>query len=227
VTDDSAFKRQVRARMAETGEKYTVARRMVIAEHDPGQPPVVLRVYLNPHVDLELTAEAGRAYAAADDQGRRGMAGRLLADQTGAPESEEAPVAAGSKIVTDQELRAEAEAAEDAAIVTDQELRAEAEAAEDAAIRGAVQRGIERAVGLSAVEVDFAADRVHVTIRAARPGVAWGFLRPAGTEGAWREPAAEELRGKLEELAGRQVRLDILEVSGPQDTSPENAGPLI
>jgi small subunit ribosomal protein S3 len=29
VTDDSAFKRQVRARMAETGEKYTVARRIV------------------------------------------------------------------------------------------------------------------------------------------------------------------------------------------------------
>ena len=132
MTDDSAFKRQVRARMAETGEKYTVARRMVIAE---------------------------------------------------------------------------------------------AEAAEDAAIRGAVQRSIERAVGLSAVEVDFAADRVHVTIRAARPGVAWGFLRPPGTEGAWREPAAEQLRGELEELTGKQVRLDILEVPGPQDTSPENAGP--
>jgi hypothetical protein len=37
-------------RMAETGEKYTVARREVIAEHDLGRPPVVLRVYLNPHV---------------------------------------------------------------------------------------------------------------------------------------------------------------------------------
>jgi len=135
VTDDSAFKRQVRARMAETGEKYTVARRMVIAE--------------------------------------------------------------------------------------------QAEAAKDAAVRGAVQRSIERAVGLSAVEVDFAADRVHVTIRAARPGVAWGFLRPAGNEGAWREPAAEQLRGQLEELTGRRVRLDILEVPGPQDTGPENAGRLI
>jgi small subunit ribosomal protein S3 len=32
VTDDSAFKRQVRARMAETGEKYTVARRIVIED---------------------------------------------------------------------------------------------------------------------------------------------------------------------------------------------------
>ena len=43
MTDDSAFKKQVRARMAETGEKYTVARRMV-AGHDPGQPPLALRV---------------------------------------------------------------------------------------------------------------------------------------------------------------------------------------
>ena len=68
---------------------------------------------------------------------------------------------------------------------------------------------------------------MHVTIRAARPGVAWGFLRPAGNEGAWREPAAEQLRGELEEQTGRRVRLDILEVPGPQDTGPENAGRLI
>ncbi len=199
MTDDSAFKKQVRARIAETGEKYTVARRMVIAGRDPGQPPVVLRVYLNPHVDLELTAEAGRAYAAADEQGRREMAGRLLADQIELAGSEEARVAAGSKIVTDQVLRAEAQAAE------------------DAAIRGAVQRSIERAVGLSAVEADLAADRVHVTIRAARPDVAWGFLRAAETEGVWRELAADQLRGELEELTGRRVRLDILQVPGPQE----------
>ena len=32
MTDDSAFKREVRARMAETGEKYTVARRIVIED---------------------------------------------------------------------------------------------------------------------------------------------------------------------------------------------------
>ena len=57
VTDDSAFKKQVRARMEQTGEKYTAARRMVIAGRDPGQPPVALRVYLNPHVDLELTGK--------------------------------------------------------------------------------------------------------------------------------------------------------------------------
>jgi hypothetical protein len=46
---------------------YTVARRMVIAGSDPRHPPVILRVYLNPHVDMELTAEAGRACAAADE----------------------------------------------------------------------------------------------------------------------------------------------------------------
>jgi hypothetical protein len=198
VTDDSAFKRQVRARMAETGEKYTVARRMVIAGHDQGQPPVVLRVYLNPHVDLDLTAEAGRAYAAADERGRREMAGRMLIDEIEAAGFQETQVAAGS------------------AIVTNQQLRTEAAAAEDAAIRGAVQRSLERAVGLSAVEVGLAPDRVHVTISAARPDVAWGFLRAAQTEGAWRELAADQLRGELEELTGRRVRLDIRQVPGPQ-----------
>jgi hypothetical protein len=88
-------------------------------------------------------------------------------------------------------------------------------------------QSIERAVGLSAVEADFAADRVHVTIRASRPGLAWGFIRRPGAEGAWREPAAAQLRGELEELTGKQVRLAILEVPGPQDASPENASPII
>jgi len=50
---------------------------MVIAGRDPGQPPVALRVYLNPHVDLELTDEVARAYAAADEPGQRDMASRL------------------------------------------------------------------------------------------------------------------------------------------------------
>lgn len=181
MTDDSAFKKQVRARMAETGEKYTEARRMVVAGRGPGES-VVLRVYLNSHVDVELTAEAGRAYAAADEHGRRELVGRLLADQG------EAPVA-GSKIVTDQELRAEAEAAE------------------DAAIRGVVRRGVERAVGLSAVEVGRAADQVRVDIRAARP------ILLAGQRGA----EADRLRGELEELTGRRVRLDIWEVPAPQE----------
>jgi hypothetical protein len=107
VTDDSAFKKQVRARMEQTGEKYTVARRAVIAGRDPGRPPVVLRVYLNPHVDLELTGEAARAYAAADEPGRRDMASRLLAEHIEVAGSGEAGVAAGSAIMTVQALRVE------------------------------------------------------------------------------------------------------------------------
>ena len=109
MTDDSAFKRQIRARMAETGEKYTVARRMVM---------------------------------------------------------------------------------------------------EDAAIRGVVQRGIERTVGVSAVDVDLAGDLVRVTIRAARPIVLVG---PRGEE-------ADRLRSEMEELTGRRVRLNILQVPDPQET---------
>ena len=117
------------------------------------------------------------------------MAGRLLADQIELAGSEEARVATGSMIVTDRELRAEAEAAE------------------DAAIRGAVQRAVERAVGVSAVDVGRAADRLRVDIRAARP------ILVAGHRGA----EADRLRGELEELTGRRVRLDIREVPGPQE----------
>jgi hypothetical protein len=186
VTDDNAFKKQVRARMAETGEKYTVARRMVVAGGDLGESPRVLRVYLEPFVDLELTPETGQAYAAADEHGRRQMAGRLLADQIEVTGSREAPVASDWKVVTDTELRAEAE---------------------DAAIRGAVQRGVDRAVGVSAVEVDRAADRLRVSIRAARP------ILLAGHRGA----EADRLRGELEELTGSRVQLDISEVPGPRE----------
>ncbi len=109
MTDDSAFKRQVRARMAETGEKYTEARRMVL---------------------------------------------------------------------------------------------------EDTGIRAAVQRGIERAVGVSAVDVDLAGNPVRVTIRAARPILLAG---PRGAE-------ADRLRGEMEELTGRRVRLSILEAPDPRET---------
>ena len=86
-------------------------------------------------------------------------------------------------------------------------------AAQEGAIRGAVQESLERLVGLSTVDVDLAADQVHVTIRAARPGLAWGLLRPAEAEGVWRDTAAERLRGELEDLTGRRVRLDILQVA--------------
>jgi hypothetical protein len=149
VTDDSAFKKQVRARMAETGENYTTARRMVIAGRDPGQPPVALRVYLNPHVDLELTGEMARAYAAADEPGQRDMANRLLAGHIEMAGAGEAGVAAGSEIVTVQDLRIDE-------------------------IADAIHRRIPRAAGVATIAVSGDPDQVRVDIQAARPGVAFG-----------------------------------------------------
>ena len=58
----------------------------------------MLRLYLNPHVDLELTGEIARAYAAADEPGRPEMANRLLAKHIELAGSGEAGVAAGSEI---------------------------------------------------------------------------------------------------------------------------------
>ena len=152
MTDDSAFKKQVRARMAETGENYTTARRMVIAGRDPGQPPVALRVFLNPHVDLELTDEVARAYAAADEQGQREMANRLLADQIEVAGAGEAGVAAGSEIVTVQDLRIEE-------------------------IADAIHRLTPRAAGVATIAVSGDLDHVRVAIQAARPGVVLGHGR--------------------------------------------------
>jgi hypothetical protein len=149
VTDDSAFKKQVRARMAETGENYTTARRMVIAGRDPGQPPVALRVYLNPHVDLPLTDEAARAYVAADEQGQRDMAGRLLADHIELAGIEEAGVAAGSELETVQDLWIDE-------------------------IADAIHRRIPRAAGIAAMAVSGDLDHVKVDIHARRPGLAHG-----------------------------------------------------
>ena len=168
MTDDSAFKRQVRARMAQTGENYTTARRMVIAGRDPGRPPVVLRVFLNPHVDLELTGEAVRAYAAADEPGRREMASRLLAEHIELAGSGEAGVAAGSEIMTVQALRVEE-------------------------IGEVVRRRIGRAAGVSAVAVGGDLDQVRVDIEAARPGVVSGH---GGAEAGRLRAELEELTGK-------------------------------
>jgi hypothetical protein len=169
VTDDSAFKKQVRARMAGTGEKYTVARRMVIAGHDPGlPPPVALRVFLNPHVDLELPGEAARAYAAADEPSRREMANRLLADHLELAGAGEAGVAAGSEIMTVQALRIEE-------------------------IGAVIRRRIGQAAGVSAVSVGGDLDQVWVDIEAARPGVVSGH---GGAEAGRLRAELEELTGK-------------------------------
>jgi hypothetical protein len=149
VTDDSAFKKQVRARMAETGENYTVARRAVIAGRDPGQPPAALRVYLNPHVDLALTHEAARAYEAADEQGQRDMANRLLADHIELAGIGEAGIAAGSELETVQDLW------------IDQ-------------IFDAIHRRIPRAAGITNMAVSGDLDHVKVDIYARRPGLVHG-----------------------------------------------------
>jgi hypothetical protein len=172
VTDDSAFKKQVRARMAETGENYTTARRMIIAGRDPGQPPVALRVYLNPHVDLELTDEAARAYAAADEPGRREMASRLLADHIEMAGAGEAGVAAGSEIVTVQDLRI-------------------------GEIADAIHRRIPRAAGVATIAVSGDLDHVRVAIQAARPGVVSGH---GGAELDRLRAELEELTGKPVQL---------------------------
>jgi hypothetical protein len=172
VTDESAFKKQVRARMAETGENYTTARRMVIAGRDPDQPPVALRVHLNPHVDLALTDETARAYAAADEQGQRDMAVRLLAEHMEMAGAGEAGVAAGSEILTVQELRIDE-------------------------IGDAIHRRIPRAAGVATIAVSGDLDFARVDIQAARPGVALGH---GGAEINRLRAELEELIGKPVQL---------------------------
>jgi hypothetical protein len=168
VTDDSAFKKQVRARMAETAENYTAARRAVIAGRDPGKQPAALRVYLNPHVDLELTDETARAYEAADEQGQRDMASRLLAEHLEMAGAREASVAAGSQLLTVQELRIEESA-------------------------DAVHRRIGQAAGVATITVSGDVDHVQVDIGAARPGVVLGH---GGAEADRLRAELEELTGK-------------------------------
>jgi hypothetical protein len=172
VTDDSAFKKQVRTRMAETGENYTTARRTVIAARDPGQPPVALRVYLNPHVDPALTDETARTYTAADEPGQRDMANRLLTDHIEMAGAEEAGITAGSDILTVQELRIHE-------------------------IGDAIHRRIPRAAGIATIAVWGDLDHVRVDIQAARPGVAHGH---AGAEMDRLRAELEELTGKPVQL---------------------------
>ena len=172
MTDDSAFKKQVRARMERTGENYTTARRMVIAGHDPGQPPVALRVFLNPQVDLELTGEQARAYAAADEQGQRDMANRLLADHIEMAAAGEAGVVAGSQILTVQDLRIDE-------------------------IADAIHRRVPRAAGVATIAVSGDLDHVRVGIQAARPGVVSGH---GGAELDRLRAELEELTGKPVQL---------------------------
>jgi KH domain len=125
-------------------------------------------VYLNPHVDLELTGEAARAYAAADEPGQRDMASRLLADHIELAGAGEAGVAAGSQLLTVQELRIEG-------------------------IADAIHRRIGQAAGPITISVSGDLGHVRVDIGTARPGVVFGH---GGTEADRLRAELEELTGK-------------------------------
>jgi hypothetical protein len=209
VTEHSAFKQQVRARMAETGENYTTARRAVVAARDPGQPPVALRVHLNPYVDLEVTTETARAFEAADEHGRRDLANRLLADHIELAGAGEAGVAAGpgriEPAAAGQSTAAgQTTAAAGSEILTVQELRIEE-------IVAAIHRRIPAAAGVHAIGVGGDLDHVRVDIHAERPGLALGHGR-AGVD---------RLRDELEELTAKPVLLNMLE----DRPHPPNARP--
>jgi KH domain len=200
VTDDSAFKKQVRARMAATGENYTVARRMVIAGRDPGQPPAALRVFLNPHVDLALTDETARAYEAADEQGQRDMANRLLAEHIELAGIGAAGIAAGSELETVQDLWIDE-------------------------IADVVHRRIPRAAGIAAMAVSGDLDHVKVDIHARRPGLAQGH---GHAEIDRLRAELEELTGKPVQLNILEARPEKgrKEIQlGPQVTPGSTSGP--
>ena len=203
MTDDSAFKKQVRARMAETGENYTVARRAVIAARDQGQRwPVALRVHLNPYVDLEVTAEAARAFEAADEQGRRDMANRLLADHVELAGAGEAGVAAGSGHLETAGAEQTTVAA-GSEILTLPERRMEEIAA--AMIAASIHERIPPAAKIQSILVGGDLDHVRVDIRTTRAGTAPGSAEIG------------RLRDELEELTGKPVLLNALDRPHPEE----------
>ena len=76
---------------------------------------------------------------------------------------------------------------------------------EDVAIRRLMSKGLERA-GISKVEIERTRERVRVDIHTARPGIV------IGRKGA----EADRIRTDLEQLTGKQVQLNILEVKDPE-----------
>jgi hypothetical protein len=154
---------------------------MVIAGRDPGQPPVALRVYLSPHVDLALTDETARAYEAADEQTQRAMANQLLADHIELAGIGEAGIAAGSELETVQDL------------LIDE-------------IADAVHRCVPRAAGIAAMAVSGDLDHVKVDIHARRPGLVHGHGH-AETDRLHAE--LQELTGKPVQLNILEARPEI------------------
>jgi small subunit ribosomal protein S3 len=76
---------------------------------------------------------------------------------------------------------------------------------EDVKIRKLMSTGLERA-GIARVEIERTRDRVRIDLHTARPGIV------IGRRGA----EADRLRGELEQLTGKQVQLNILEVKNPE-----------
>lgn len=75
---------------------------------------------------------------------------------------------------------------------------------EDMAIRALVNRELASA-GVALVEIERFPNQVQVTIHTARPGIV------IGRKGA----AVKELRGKLRDLTGKTVRVEVEEISQP------------
>jgi small subunit ribosomal protein S3 len=76
---------------------------------------------------------------------------------------------------------------------------------EDVKIRQLMTKGLERA-GVSKVEIERTRERVRVDLHTARPGIV------IGRRGA----EADKLRSNLEKLTGKQVQLNILEVTNAE-----------
>ena len=167
---------------------------------------MALRVHLNPYVDLELTTEEARAFEAADEQGRRDMANRLLADHIELAGAREAGIAAGpGHIETGRAEQTTATAG--STILTVQDLRIEE-------IVAAIHRRIPAAAGIHAIGVGGELDHVRVDVHATRPGLAFGH---GGVE-------VDRLRDELEELTGKPVLLNMLEDRPHPQERRKNAG---
>ena len=156
---------------------------------------MALRVYLNPYVDLELTTEAAQAFEAADEQGRRDMPNRLLADHIELAGYGEAGVAAGPGHI-------ETAGAEQTTVAADSEIlmlperRIEEIAA--AMIAAAIHKQTPPAAKIHSITVGGDLDHVLVDIRTTRPST------------APRSAAIDRLRDELEELTGKPVLLNTL-----------------
>jgi hypothetical protein len=135
-------------------------------------------VHLNPYVDLELTTEAARAFEAADEQGRRDMANRLLADHVELAGAGEARVAAGRGHIETAGAEQTTVTA-DSEILTLPERRIEEIAA--AMVAASIHQRIPPPAQIHSIRVGGDLDRVRVDIRTTRPGMAPAVRRSTGS----------------------------------------------